>query len=374
MAERVMTSGGALVLSLFPGVDLLGLAFQAEWPDACIVRGPDVIYGSLHDVRRFHAPPGVFSGIFGGPPCQHFSPLSRLVRAQGKEPRFGNLIPEFERVVEEAQPDWWLMEQVPQAPEPHVPGYVARHLILNNRWFPDPRRSDGVGAEQRRRRRISFGTRDGRELVLDLAALESPLTVVAVDGHDRTPSERDAARTVLSQPSGFVSGAEYRRTIATVSGSDTAAHGGRRHVVVMQQAVLSGRRAVPVKLGGSGKIKATAGHAVTSSGVRENQEQVRRRSVEAGAPSVTSSDDGASVRMARYSVDEAAELQGLPASFLKDAPFTQDGRLRAIANGVPLPLGRAVARAVRRAFGLPVQHPGCVVPPRRDGGTARKES
>ena len=115
-----------LVLSLFPGVDVLGHAFEMEWPEACVVRGPDVIFGSLSDVRRFHPPAGVFDGVIGGPPCQAFSRLRHINPLAGR--KHGNLIPEFERVVGEAAPEWFLMENVPEAPQPAVPGYVVRAL------------------------------------------------------------------------------------------------------------------------------------------------------------------------------------------------------------------------------------------------------
>jgi DNA (cytosine-5)-methyltransferase 1 len=46
------------------------------------------------------------------------------------------------------------------------------------------------------------------------------------------------------------------------------------------------------------------------------------------------------------------ELQGLPADFLDDAPLTNEGRYRVVGNGVPLPMGRAVARAVKAALNL----------------------
>ena len=81
----------ALVLSIFPGIGLLDRAFEAE--GFCIVRGPDPLWGG--DVRTFHPPPGVFSGIIGGDPCQSHSRLSNLVRAKGLEPSFPDLTEEF---------------------------------------------------------------------------------------------------------------------------------------------------------------------------------------------------------------------------------------------------------------------------------------
>ena len=53
--------------------------------------------------------------------------------------------------------------------------------------------------------------------------------------------------------------------------------------------------------------------------------------------------------MPHRSFPRFCELQGLPADFLKDAPMTKEGRYRMVGNGVPLPMGRALARAIRRA-------------------------
>jgi hypothetical protein len=143
-----------LVLSLFPGIGLLDMAFELE--GFCVVRGPDVLWGG--DVRRFHPPRGKFDGVFGGPPCQAFSSLVHLVRAGGREPRFGNLIPEFERCVVEAEPQWFLMENVRAAPEPAIPGYGCKSFLFDNSWLPAS--EDGIfGSEQRRVRRITFGLR-----------------------------------------------------------------------------------------------------------------------------------------------------------------------------------------------------------------------
>lgn len=221
-----------LVLSLFPGIGLLDRAFE----DAgfCVVRGPDVLWGG--DVRRFHPPAGVFVGVIGGPPCQVFSSLKALNPLAGE--KHGNLIPEFERVVSESQSIWFVMENVPGAPEPITPGYEVRSLVLNNRW---------VGGEQERVRRFSLGSRDGRTLDVDVSLFENP-----------------------------------------------AWH--------------------PTVLAGHGPVG--RGHGYDSN----------------------------------PSISEMCRLQGLPETFLEDAPFTVSGKRRVIGNGVPLPLGRAIALAVRRAF------------------------
>lgn len=227
-----------LVLSLFPGIGLLDMAFELE--GFCVVRGPDVLWGG--DVRRFHPPSGVFDGVIGGPPCQVFSELAKLQRWAGREPRFGNLIPEFERCVREAHPMWFLMENVEGAPLPTIVSYEVHDQIFDNRW---------LGEVQRRRRRLNFGVYAIRHpLHLDVAIFEAPECKSAV----------------------------------------TASHG-----------------------------------QITPD------------------------------RFARYSLTEAVELQGLPEGFLDDAPFTQRAKLKAVANGVPLPMGRAIARAVKRAMGYELE-------------------
>jgi DNA (cytosine-5)-methyltransferase 1 len=281
-----------MILSLFPGIGLLDMAFEQE--GFCVVRGPDVLWGG--DVQRFHPPAGVFDGVIGGPPCQAFSRLAVMVHHNGYEPKFGNLIPEFERCVAEAQPQWFLMENVPAAPEPSVAGYATRHQVVNNRWFADV---ELVGAEQHRARRISFGTRDGRALIWDVALFE-------------------------------------HQAIATgVTSSDG---GGVMRGRTGRHAVLTSSSPVPIKIGGNGKVKAsfavTARHAGRPPRV---------------AGSDTAGHGGESSKQYVYSLEDACDLQGLPRDFTEHMPFRKDAKLRAVANGVPLPMGRAIARAVRRA-------------------------
>ena len=236
-----------LVLSLFPGIGLLDMAFEEE--GFCVVRGPDLLWGG--DVRRFHPPAGRFEGIIGGPPCKRWSRLAHMVVANG----YGlaeDLIPEYCRVVAGAGPAWFLMENVPAAPLPEVPGYVVHSSEVRDDWF---------GGLTIRKRRFSFGTAEGQRLPL-----------------------RPEQRTTWEP-----------------------AH-----------AVLAGNsRPVPVQGLKGGKRKRTA--------------ELNRGSTAA----------------TRF--EEAKRLSGLPPD-LDLPPFTASAKCEAVGNGVPLRMGRAVARAVKRAM------------------------
>jgi len=240
-----------LVLSLFPGIGLLDMAFEEE--GFCVVRGPDLLWGG--DIQRFHPPAGRFEGVIGGPPCQAFSRLRHMVEHNGYQTA-PDLIPEFERCVAEAQPTWFLMENVPAAPLPGVGGYRVHAELLADHW---------VGGVTSRLRRFSFGSRGGRRLQVEVLALYRP---------DPEPA-------------------------ALASGSG---------------------REVPVAIGGSGKRKRRV-TAVLSNGGYKTARAFR----------------------------EHCRKQGLPPDF-DIPPFTVQAKVKAVGNGVPLPMGRAVARAVKCAM------------------------
>lgn len=156
--EALRASACGLVLSLFPGADLLGRGFEAE--GFCVVRGPDLIYGS--DVRDFHPPSGKFAGIIGGSPCQDFSKVRRA-------PPTGNgveMMQQFSRVVIEAAPEWFLHENVPGVPDVIVPGYIVQRFNLN---------AKECGVRQNRLRTFQFGSRDGAPLVIHRAVTPGPV-------------------------------------------------------------------------------------------------------------------------------------------------------------------------------------------------------
>lgn len=231
------------VLSLFPGIGLLDRAFEEQ--GFCVVRGPDLLWGG--DIHTFHPLPGHFGGVIGGPPCQAFSRLRYVVHHHGYQIA-ANLIPQFERCVFEVQPLWFLMENVPDAPLPQVPGYSVHAQLINNRW---------CGGVQHRVRRISFGTREGWRLDVPGDVFES---------------------------------IEYAPAVC--------ASGGVKLGIPTDKTV---------------RLKYMGWKT------KEAYEQVRR-------------------------------LQGLPDDF--ELPvFTVAGAIKAIGNGVPLPLGRAIAQAVWESFG-----------------------
>lgn len=249
----------SLVLSLFPGIGLLDMAFEEE--GFCVVRGPDLLWGG--DVRRFHPPAGKFDGVIGGPPCQLFSKMRHINPLAGQ--KHGNLIPEYERVISEAQPAWFVMENVEDAPIPSVTGYIVKDQMVRDVW---------VGGATMRYRRFSFGTHDGISLNVEWLALH------AVD----------------PEVSALAGGGDRLVPVALICDG----HGGHK----------------PKKrYGNSGKRTALGRGGST-----------------------------------RGKVETTLRLQGLPSTFTDEMPFTMSGKARVIGNGVPLPMGRAIAKAVREAI------------------------
>jgi len=150
--DRGSDSAGAsqLVLSLFPGIDLLGRGFEAE--GFCIVRGPDHLWGQ--SIGSFHVPTGRFDGVIAGSPCQGFSLINRQPDREYSE----WALDQFARVVTEAGPEWFLLENVPTVPDVAIEGYKVQRFDLN---------AKEIGAKQNRPRHFQFGSKSGRILVID---------------------------------------------------------------------------------------------------------------------------------------------------------------------------------------------------------------
>lgn len=259
-----------LVLSLFPGIGLLDQAFELE--GFCVVRGPDVLWGG--DIRRFHPPSGKFDGVIGGPPCQTFSRLSHMVRHNGYEPKFGNLIPDFERVIEETQPQWFVMEEVPDAPRPSVEGYANHEFMINNRQCID---ENGEPAVQNRVRAITFG------------------------------------------------------------------HIGEFKPLMIDTCVFHNQRYEYAACGGS------SGSSLGAAGWDGGADKKTTRQINHVVKGTLNRCQGGNIKSKR-SLQRLCELQGLPADYADRLPFTVSAACKAIGNGVPLPMGRAIAKAVKEVI------------------------
>lgn len=168
-----------LLLSVFPGIDLLGRAFEEF--GFCVVRGPDLIFGG--DIRRFTPPPDVFGGVIGGSPCQDFSTARRSPpTGYGLE-----MIEEFKRVIVQASPSWWLLENVRTVPDVKIDGYSWQRVDL---------RASECGASHQRLRHFQFGSRD--------RALINPARSFTAGVMDSTPLATEGSRTHRRSWSDFV--------------------------------------------------------------------------------------------------------------------------------------------------------------------------
>lgn len=173
-----------LTLSLFPGVGLLDKAFEAE--GFSVVRGPDLIFGG--DVRGFHVPAGRFDLVIGGSPCQDFS-IARRSEPTGEGVE---LLGHFVRLVEEAQPAAFLLENVPHVPDVQIAGYQVQRFDL---------RASECGGKQARLRHFQFGSRRGLILQIERqprpghvepAALAAvPLCRFSIGYYEETPDGPD---------------------------------------------------------------------------------------------------------------------------------------------------------------------------------------
>ncbi|MFA0612475.1 DNA cytosine methyltransferase [Vibrio sp. 10N.222.49.B4] len=160
-----------LILSLFPGVDLFSKPFEEL--GFCVVRGPDILLGQ--DIRDFHVPSGVFSGVIGGSPCQEFSSLNRnCPTGYGLE-----MLYEYQRIVEEARPDWWLLENVARVPDLKIEDYHWQRFPLNLAWFTDCSRL----------RHFQFGSKNGKLLCPPIHVTKEAKKTAALASDDRSFSE-----------------------------------------------------------------------------------------------------------------------------------------------------------------------------------------
>lgn len=201
------------------------------------------------------------------------------------------------------------MENVPKAPEPEIDGYSVCSFLIDNASIEGP---DGLGQEQERLRRFSFGVRMSNERVAQGRAGAWNIS-------------RSIPRAALLLPK-------------------------------RAPAVTTSAREVPVKIGGSGRLKGRLREGAVCSYPPPGQ-RFREATVTASGTEWDPEKQRPVGKKSRKQLQRSIRLQGLPEGY--ELPgFTVDGALKAIGNGVPLPLGRAMARAVRdglRDEGLAVE-------------------
>lgn len=133
----------SIVLGLFSGIGLLDMGFEAA--GFCVVRGPDILWGS--DIRDFNGQPlcGHINGVIAGVPCQRFS-AAVSIKNREEHP---DLWPEFWRIVDEVMPQWCLAECVPGAEN-----QSQSMLNVPDGWHPSVEiiSCDELGSAQRRKR------------------------------------------------------------------------------------------------------------------------------------------------------------------------------------------------------------------------------
>lgn len=89
--------------------------FECEGVDIVDVGYPFKLY--LQDARAFRAEQGRYDVVVGSPPCRDFTTLATSIGHRWKNPvnieKSLELVNEFLRIVREAKPKFWLMENIP---------------------------------------------------------------------------------------------------------------------------------------------------------------------------------------------------------------------------------------------------------------------
>ena len=285
--------------------------------------------------------------LVGGPPCGAFSVAGRM---RPDDDRRG-MVAQFARLVLEAGPSFFVMENVPGILLPGARGVLdglRRELrrggySLTEPWLLDAAR---FGVPQRRRRVFVAGCRKGLRLPQPPSPSAEPAATARqaigdLEALDAAGGSAEPHRCALGRPSAYAS---------VLRGDESDA------------ADFSAARARPETLTGCGRVRHTAAVVERFDAVRPGcQERVShflRLHPDRPAPTLragTLSDRGShtAARPIHYAfprcitVREAARLQSMPDWFAVDQT-TWRGYMQ-VGNAVPPLLARAVAEAILRA-------------------------
>ena len=317
------------ILSLFSGCGGLDIGFHRAGFDVavCVDNDPaacDTIRINTRwkvyegDIALFDPAPfkGEVVGVIGGPPCQGFSPAGK---GNPKDPR-NFLWREYFRVVEEVQPDFIVMENVPGMlfgkyasqwgellKKCESLGFIVSYKVLDAADF---------GVPQHRRRLFLIGSRIGR--------IEHP--------------NGDSSSTV-----------SVRRAICDLEDStDAPNHTPNKHArhVVERWSKLEYGEIDPKYRRGrldpnkpSVTIRAGGGYGPSGNHLAGFHPPIHYRFPR------------------QLTVREAARIQGFPDSWIFEGSKTVQGRQ--VGNAVAPPVAEAVANQIAAAFGLRTQREAC---------------
>lgn len=135
-----------MILSICTGMGLLDRAFLNEGlelipgceidPDQRLLYnqlcGADPVWDDIKQMIEWLKQNNLkYAGVIGSPPCQAFTKLKSR-----RLPKFPDLTPEVNEVLELTQPKWYLFENVVPI---NIPG--ARHVLLDAMHFAKPHQS-----------------------------------------------------------------------------------------------------------------------------------------------------------------------------------------------------------------------------------------
>ena len=130
------------LLDLFCGMGGWSIGFYREGFECTGVDVVDVGYPYnlvLRDVREYHPEPGVYDVVVASPPCTEFSSITMLSWRKGQrgppEPEKGmELVREAKRVIDEAKPRFWLLENVYGSID-HISRLLGKPLVIAKPWI-----------------------------------------------------------------------------------------------------------------------------------------------------------------------------------------------------------------------------------------------
>jgi len=170
------------------------------------------------DVRTISGARGDFegiTGIIGGPPCQCFS--RRNIKKKADDPRI-HLMQEYMRLVDEIQPRFFVLENVPYTPKEQKNAIIALGKQAGYTVISKHLNAAEYGSSQTRRRWVVIGTKDKPWIQI----MQRPAKTVRQAFQDLTEnwgvmqsSKETLEKTALAKPNEWtaLSGGTYKNLI-----------------------------------------------------------------------------------------------------------------------------------------------------------------